>query len=327
MVQRLKSKFVKENIAIIFLLSLYLILSLYRLGDIPTPWYDEIVHLNTAWHISTDGHTWCDFYTDKFQENRMFNSMQLHWLILGLYVKLFGCSILSARLLHVILSLITLFLLYILASRILNKKIGLYSALFCASSFIFFHNSRQIMPQVPAALFSILAFLCFDITREKKRPVFIIAAGIFAAMSYLSHPIGLGTFFIIIALSYLAKLPIRFLFIYLSAFTITISPYWAYVMMNFQEYSRQTSTILKDVYQNQPLIFNILDEIPVRYFGLPPFRTLYETVNFNGNCVNTYIYRVKWMFEYLDLRIMFCEIGRAILFILHLVLTIAVRDS
>lgn len=318
MVQRLKTSFIKENRAVMLLLALYLVLSLHRLGDIPTPWYDEITHLNTAWHFSTDGHTWCDFYTDKFQANRMFNSMQFHWILIGAWIRLFGCGIFTARLIHVILSCLTIFFLYIFAVRVSDKRTGIYSALFCASSFIFFHNSRQIMPQVPAALFSVLAFLCFDIARERQKYIFFISTAFFAALAYLSHPIGLGTFFIIAVLFYLRKIPIKFLFIYFAVFVITMLPYWIYVLLNIQEYARQTSMILKQVYRSQPAILNILDEIPVRYFGFPPLRTLYQSASPGSGAANAYLDRLKWMIGYLDLRIMACEMIRSALLILPL---------
>ncbi len=300
----------------VLVLAAYLILSLYRLGDVPTPWYDEIVHLNTAWHVATEGHTWCDFYTDKFQHNRMFNSMLLHWLMLGLWVKAFGCSMFAARLFHVVLSTFTLYFLYLLAGRLFNKKIGLYSAVFCAFSFLFFHNSRQIMPQVPAACFSVFSFLLFDIAKEKRRHIFFIATGVCAALAYLSHPVGLGTFFILIALFLLFNIPVRSLFAYLAGFVVMMLPYLVYVTMNFQEYTRQSSIILKEVYFSQPAFMNLLDEIPVRYFSLPPFRALYQSAPPGSDAANAYVYLLSWMFGTLDLRIVACETARSALLVM-----------
>jgi len=73
----------------LFILAAYAAVSLYRLDDLPPPWYDEIVHLNTAQHFAGEGRIWCDFYKYKFKEGALFNGMPLHWLLLGCYGKLF----------------------------------------------------------------------------------------------------------------------------------------------------------------------------------------------------------------------------------------------
>lgn len=314
MVQSLK----KIHPAFFLITGLYLLASLYRIGDVPPPWYDEMVHLNAAGHLAGEGRIWCDFYTSKFN-GVLFNGMPLHWVLLGIFVKLFGISIAGARFFYILLSALTLFCAYRLAKKLFDERRALYSAALLASCYIFFHNSRQVMPQVPAALFSVAALLAFYTAVEKRSNPLFIFAGFLTALAYLSHPTGLGMFFIISALFFYKKTPFRFYLPYLAGVFFTCLPYIVYVAVNFQEYVRQTNFILKGLYPQQNIFFSMLDEIPVRYFGLPPVKTLFSYITRENKLYNAYFQSIWWNFTNLDMRIYFCEIASRSPFILAFV--------
>jgi len=208
----------------------------YRLIDIPPIWHDEIVHVKTAKHIATEGRLWCDFYAFKFNEGKLFNLMPLHPVLLGVFGRLCGFSFLSARLFYVFLSMCTLCALYFLACKMFSKKIAFFSVLFLAASHIFFINSRQVMPQIPATLFAVLATLFFYLGREKPSKFFFIFSGIFAALAYLAHPTGLGVFIALGFLFLYERAAVKYFAWYaLSAFIIVL-PYLSYVLLNFPDF-------------------------------------------------------------------------------------------
>jgi uncharacterized membrane protein len=314
MVQSVK----KISPAFFVVAGLYLLASLYRLQDIPPPWYDEMVHLNTAGHLASEGKIWCDFYTSKFN-GVLFNGMPLHWILLGIFVKIFGISLAGARFFYVLLSALTLFCVYSLAKKLFDEKTALYSIISLAACYIFFHNSRQVMPYVPAALFSVMALLVFYAAKEKNPGSLFVLSGFLTALAYLSHPTGIGIFFVIIALFLYKKIPARFFWLYLTGMVFTAFPYIVYVAANFQEYLRQTNFILKGLYPQQNIFLNILDEIPVRYFGLPHLKNVFETRVINNNICNEYFYLIKWCATSLDLRVYFCEVMAKAPLILSLV--------
>lgn len=285
------------------ILFVYIFLALYKLADIPNPWTDEIAHLNTANHIIKEGQIWCDFYTSKFKEGRLFNSMPVQWILLAGFGKIFGLSVFTGRLLYIILSVITLIGTYLLAGMMFNRRVALISVLSIASSSIFFLNSRQILPQIPAATFGVLAILFFYIACSREPGFRFIISGVLAGLSYLSHPTGLGIAIIITFLFWKKKIRLRGFLLYIAGLLFSISPYLVYIFRNFQEYIRQTDIVLNGFYIQRSLAFSILDEIPIRYLGLPSFSKIFEKINMNGILISRYIYDWKWFLTNLNLKI------------------------
>jgi 4-amino-4-deoxy-L-arabinose transferase-like glycosyltransferase len=190
---------------LLLIIGLYLLLSLYRLGDVPPPWYDEIAHLNTAVHVAGEGRIWCDFYSNKFKEGTLFNSMPLQWLLLAAFIKVFGLSLFGARLFYVVLSVFTLYFLYLLCRKLFDENTAGWAVALLAASYIFFHNSRQLIPQVPASMFSMMSLVLFCNARDKRRSLVLAASGVAAGLAYLSHPLGLVALLSIAIILFLNK--------------------------------------------------------------------------------------------------------------------------
>lgn len=294
---------------------LYLSISLYRLQDIPPPWHDEIVHLNTAGHLAREGRIWCDFYNSRFKEGGLFVSMPLQWVLLGAYVKFFGMSLSGARLLYVILGLITLCAAYLLARRMFNERMALYSLIFLASNYIFLHNSRQLIPQVPSTMFVVIALLLFYTASGGRSGLFSALSGFSAALAYLSHPVGSGITLAIIILFLYRKAPARDIFLFVCGLFVVILPYLVYILQDPGEYLMQTSIIVKEMYPQQPLWLSIVDEIPQRYFRLPPLKDAFVGLGGTG----AYFTNLKHMVKNLDLRIYLCGIIGPVSYLLSLI--------
>ncbi|MDD5496783.1 MAG: glycosyltransferase family 39 protein, partial [Candidatus Omnitrophica bacterium] len=293
-------------IAFFLIAATYLFLFTYRLQDAPPPWYDEIAHLNTAQHVAREGRIWCDFYSNKFREGLLFNSMPLQWILLGACVKIFGLSLFAARLLYVALGAVMLWCLYLLALKMFDRITAFASVILLASSRIFFLNCRQLIPQVPAAAFALMSLLAFYKAREGGAKLFFAASGLLAGLATLSHPTGLGVFLIAAILFLYHRVSIKSYLIYLTFFFITISPYLLYVILNLPEYLAQMKIIANDMYSGQSFLLNILDEIPVRYFKLPPFRV----------GPGRYIESLAWLGKNLDLRVYAASVASAAVFLL-----------
>jgi len=316
--------FFKLKYVIFFsILFLYLSVSVYRLQDIPPPWHDEIIHLNIAKHVAEEGRLRCDFYSSKFNEDRLFVSMPLQWILLGAYIKIFGLNLFGARLIYVCMGMVTLCGAYLLAGRMFNKRIALYSFLLLASSYVFIHNSRQLIPQVPCAMFVVIAALLFYTAAEKKSRLLYAASGLSAGLAYLSHPLGLGISFIIIILSVYNKISIGNILSFLGGLVVSLAPYAVYVLSDFQEYMRQASEILYKMYPQQPMWLSILDEIPQRYFGLPPLKNAFKGLGGTGD----YFTNLKHMVKNFDLRIYLCGIIAPASYLLSIIWLAVKKDK
>jgi hypothetical protein len=134
-------------------------------------------------------------------------------------------------------------------------------------------------------------------------------------MSYLSHPTGMAISIIITILLIFYNRSFFQLFLYMLGLLLSVGPYMAYILLNFQEYARQMGLIFKEFYYAQPIFLNILDEIPVRYFGLPPVRNIFNNIWVDGRLVNRYIYDLNWLISNVNLNIYFARMsGQIILF-------------
>lgn len=308
---------VKRHAIFLLILSVYFIISLYRLQDIPHPWYDEIAHFNTAQNLAREGRLWCDFYSQKFTEGTLFNSMPIQWIILGAAIKFLNAGWLQARLIYLMISLLTLLALYSLSLKLFDKRTAILTVLLLASSRIFFMNARQLIPQVSTAFFALTAILLFYAASEKKKKSFFVYAGVSAGLAVLSHPTGAGVVMAIAALCLYKKVYIKNTLIFFAALAAAVFPYLLYVADNFQEYSKQTGIVIKQIYHAQPVLLNMLDEFPVRYFSFPPLRDAFKSSE-GAVFRNDYLDKIRWMFTGMDLRVYFCKVAGTTLFLFSL---------
>jgi len=97
---------------------------------------------------------------------------------LGWYFGLDG--VIFGRIVSVIFSVLILIMTYIIGSKIISKRFGLIAALLTASSFTFVFFSANILSEVPATLFMLLAFYFF--LKEKH-----FLMGLFSGLAILTR--------------------------------------------------------------------------------------------------------------------------------------------
>ena len=109
----------------------------------------------------------------------------VHSVILLIGFLLGGFNIFSLFFEMVIISLISMYVLYATAVYLFDRRVGLMAAFFFAISGIMVHYSRTCMPQMVMVLFCMLAFYSSLRFAEGKWAIFF---GIVSALAFFSHP-------------------------------------------------------------------------------------------------------------------------------------------
>lgn len=160
-------RFVKSNkdLSILILLSLLSPLFFYKLGQSSLVSWDEAWYADVSRHISQTG--------DLF--NLVFNNMTFtdkppggFW-IEAMFFKLFGISEFIARLPQAIAGLITLYIIYLLGSKLFNRTVGFCSAISLSSSFWFLSRARSGNLDTLLTLFFVLTTYLAVLASVKKK--------------------------------------------------------------------------------------------------------------------------------------------------------------
>lgn len=181
--------------------------------------------------------------------------------LLSVGFALFGIHDTVARMIPVIFGTLTIFMTYLLARELFDRKVGLVSSLVLALLPFHIVFSRQVLLDVPLSFFVIL-FLYF-ITRFKitERHIYSYWTGVSCGLCLISKEVGIIMFPIFIAYSFINhSLKVRKFVVFLIGFAFGIVPYVSLLLLrrdavnafftyaNFQV--NREATILSDRYIN-----------------------------------------------------------------------------
>jgi 4-amino-4-deoxy-L-arabinose transferase-like glycosyltransferase len=158
----------------------FLVLS-YKLGEVPPYHADENFYIESSLRMVESG----DYVTPVYHEKKRFAKPILYyWMVVSSY-KIFGISLSSARLPSVLFGTLSVGLVFLLACRLFDKRVGLFSAFILPSIYLHFQISRWSTTDMALSFIVLLALYFFVVlfqTNFKKN--------IYAYLFYLS--IGLG---------------------------------------------------------------------------------------------------------------------------------------
>jgi 4-amino-4-deoxy-L-arabinose transferase-like glycosyltransferase len=183
------------------LVSVALAVRLYRLSDVPANLTaDETDFLRNAYHILAG--TGPGFFGFDWTPSPAFSV----YLMAGT-MKVFGASIVGARLCPVLLSMGTIIAFFFLARQWLSNLASLLAGLLLATNVWFLHFSRTAWTNINADLFAVTAALLLTLAIRKRRWYFYAGAGVFAAFGLYGYSTGNMIVFL-----FMAYLPFALLF-------------------------------------------------------------------------------------------------------------------
>lgn len=174
--------FIKKNYEILLILILGGFLRFFRLTRLSI-WEDESYFI---------------YFTQRFSfaELLSFNYMdpshpQSEFLLFKIYTNLFGIEKFLVRLPFVIFGIISIFLVYLIAKKLFNKKIGLLSSFLFAISPFHIYLSQETRPYTFHIMISLIAILFLVNYIKFKRNKDLNLAFLFAIIASYFHYFGL----------------------------------------------------------------------------------------------------------------------------------------
>ncbi|MCB9454513.1 MAG: glycosyltransferase family 39 protein [Anaerolineaceae bacterium] len=178
-------------IPLIILIGLTLGATLVHLDTYPASWLDEGFTLNAAVTLVETG----QYGTLSYQGVKLFDASISSGsplvLPIALSVSLLGNGLVQARLIVVLCTIVTVVCLYFLSERLYGGQIALWITTFVLafptlSDVGLLLLGRQILGEVPAFMFGLIAILLWLRDWSSETVVFALASGLFAGLGFLT---------------------------------------------------------------------------------------------------------------------------------------------
>lgn len=157
-------------------------------GRIPISDPVEVNYALTAKEMLLSG----DFISPRIYGEPWFDKPVFFYWELLLAFKLFGITDYAARFFPAIMSLASLYLIYIFAGLLYGKKVGISSVIILGTSVIFWCISKLIITDSTLFFFMNGTLVCFYLAYKENKPKLYYLAYAFAGLSVLTKgPVGL----------------------------------------------------------------------------------------------------------------------------------------
>ena len=151
------------DIALICILILTSMLYFYNLGELPfAP--DEATYTSQSEILAGNNEARQNF----IPYSRSATNFQVHQFITSLFLKKYGISEYYARMPTALMGILSVFLVYIIARQLFNRRMALLSSLFVGINGYSLHFNRQINLDTPLVFFMILSIMFIVAWRKTK---------------------------------------------------------------------------------------------------------------------------------------------------------------
>jgi predicted membrane-bound mannosyltransferase len=174
--EMLRAALTKWRVAFLVFALAYLAVLLVSLMNLPMQW-DEVNHLNGALYLNSG-------LFSKFISNAFYPP--LFDTLTALFFKAFGISLLSARLVPALFSILSLWAVFELAHSMYGGKTALLSAILLGIMPGFFWLSRMSLLETMLLFFVTVALLFFFRWLQNKQDKYLVLAGLAVGLGFLT---------------------------------------------------------------------------------------------------------------------------------------------
>ena len=166
-----------ERQLVFFWLAFCFLALTYKLDGVPPYHSDENYYVESTRNMVESG----DYLTPIYQDKKRFAKPILYYWLMSVSYKIFGVSLISARLISAIFGSLAIGLLYLISSRLFDGRIALYSSLILPSTYMHFQISRWATTDIVMNFFILLALYFFirlyqgDFSEKKYIYLFYLA--------------------------------------------------------------------------------------------------------------------------------------------------------
>lgn len=200
--------FRKSSITLFLILLLALCLRIYNLGN-RVVWYDEADSIASSTR------------TIVFYQDRELAYKPLYFILLKLWIHLFGVSAFWLRMLSVIFGTVSVYFLYLLGREIFEEKLGLLSAFLLAISPFHIYHSQQVRQFTLVTLLAIISLYFFIAYLKYQKFKYGALNFFFSVLLIITYPYGI--IFIVSQIIIFCLTSIKHRNFFISIFTIILS--------------------------------------------------------------------------------------------------------
>src|SRR5262245_10823698 len=188
-----RRRFKLDYLIFALLLGSWVFVACQRLATVPVPETDEAYMLHVSYEMLNNGRLAMPFrrFLGGHIETNWHSLTPLYYVFLAGFMKLTGWGVLQGRVFNLITAVLLMIVVYAIARRMLDWRVGLLAVLLLMSDAVFFEHARLLRNDYIAAFAAMLAYLFYEIAEERKRPRWFIATGLMAGASVMLHSNGL----------------------------------------------------------------------------------------------------------------------------------------
>ncbi len=154
--QELFSKVTEKQLVFLWLFFCFAALT-YELGGVPPYHSDEDYYVESTRNMVESG----DYLTPVHHDAKRFAKPILYYWLMSASYKIFGVSLVSARLTSAFFGCLAIGLLYVVSRRLFDGRTALYSVLILPATFLYFQISRWATTDIVMNFFVLLAVYYF----------------------------------------------------------------------------------------------------------------------------------------------------------------------
>ncbi len=209
LLSRVKNGFNRWRLALLIFLIVYAVFLLFNLSKSAIQW-DEITHLNGgSFLLRGEYQTYMglnSFYPPMFD------------VVTMVFFRILGISVFSGRLVAVVFSLLTIWIVFEFTYKMFNEKTALLASVLFGAMPGFFWLSRMAMIETMLVFFFTLSLMCFFMWLKNRKTLWLVFAGIALGLGFLTkYQMIIAGVVMLVSMLFLAKNKLR---IHLSKITI-----------------------------------------------------------------------------------------------------------
>ncbi|MGD6809267.1 MAG: ArnT family glycosyltransferase [Candidatus Bathyarchaeia archaeon] len=177
LLSRVKNGFNRYRVALLVFLIIYAAFLLLNLSKAAIQW-DEITHLNGGSFL----------FRGEYQTYMTLNSFYppMFDLITMVFFRILGISVFSGRLVAVVFSLLTIWVVFEFTYKMFNEKVALLSSVLFGVMPGFFWLSRMAMIETMLVFFFTLSLMCFFMWLKNHKNRWLVFAGVALGLGFLT---------------------------------------------------------------------------------------------------------------------------------------------
>jgi len=180
-----------KKLAVVGLFLLAFFFAFFRLKESPYFWFDEGWYYQTSANLALHGIDGIQMSPGNIQHVSTFVTVGYPLIYpMGLWMKIFGVSVMSARSLMALYILAFIAVSFFLAKRKFGSIVAIAALAMLATFPPLYANGKSVLGEVPGLLYLVSFLLCYGLAMaNKERRVFwLIIAGAFAGLCIATKP-------------------------------------------------------------------------------------------------------------------------------------------